>query len=132
MIIEHWVNAPSNKVIEHLTDIKKFCSVHPVIYKIIETESGELLIYERMPFFGISFFFNYPARIEKYKNQVLMSAVVKKLVHIQIDFIIEEREGKTKITETVHVKSFLPIRFLMNKVFKKQHRLLFKNIEMAN
>lgn len=36
----------------------------------------------------------------------------------------------TIIDETINFKSSLPIKFILEGIFKRQHNLLFKNIEL--
>jgi hypothetical protein len=58
-----------------------------------------------------------------------MKAVVKKLLHIQIDFKLSIEKDQTVIDEFISFKSLLPLAFMMRKVFKTHHQKLFQNIE---
>lgn len=73
----------------------------------------------------------HPAKVEGKlaTKQITISAVVKKMTHIKMHYLLENDNGKTKITETITLKSPLPIGLLMEKIFRKHHGELFKNIE---
>lgn len=131
MVLNYLVNKPLHEVSEYLNNPQKFCSVHPVIYKIEDKGKEGILIYEKMPFLFVPVKFRYPASIVKSGDAVVMKAVVMKIAHIHLDFKLEAVSGSTKILETVKVNCFLPIHFTMNRIFKKQHKLLFENIEKA-
>lgn len=44
-------------------------------------------------------------------------------------FQISISDNQTIIEEIIVFKSILPVKFIMSKIFKKQHNQLFKNIE---
>jgi hypothetical protein len=46
-----------------------------------------------------------------------------------MNFILKADPEYTIIDEEIHFKSPLPVKFIMQKVFKQQHEKLFKNIE---
>ncbi|MEO6303760.1 MAG: SRPBCC family protein [Bacteroidia bacterium] len=131
MMLTFHINKSPEIVKDYLTDMEKFVEVHPVIYKFENKGKNEYLIFERLEFLFIPVSFTYPAKIEldEKNNRVIMSAIVKKVIHINMHFDLEKKDGKTKITEVVMFRSFLPVNFLMERIFKKQHTKLFENIE---
>lgn len=70
----------SEFIYDHLTDMQKYVSVHPVIYKIDKLENDRYLVYETLKIAFIPISFKYPATIEKSlaDKSVLMKATVFK------------------------------------------------------
>ncbi len=130
MQLDHSIKKPVDHVYDYLTDVQKFVSVHPVIYKIEKLANNELLVYEKLKFLFIPIKFTYKATITGNRNlkTVVMLANVKGMAKIQMHFKLEDLSGQTKIKEVVEFKSFLPIKAIMQSVFKKQHQQLFQNI----
>jgi len=133
MKLKFTVNKPINAVIEYLTDTNKFVSVHPVITKLEPKGGDDYLVYETLKMGFIPFSFTYPVIIKSdtQKAVVTYNAIVKKMVKIEMNFQLSTSGNQTIIEETSTFKSFLPVKFIMSKIFKKQHELLFKNIEKA-
>lgn len=46
-------------------------------------------------------------------------------------FALKANNDFTIIEEEIKFKSLLPIKFIMESIFKKQHTQLFKNIELS-
>ena len=112
--------------------MQKFVSVHPVISQIDNIGNESYLIHETLKFGFIPFSFTYPVTIEKsttYKT-VNIQATVFKLTKIEMKFVLKADNDYTIIDEEILFKSPLPIKFIMESIFKKQHNQLFKNIEM--
>lgn len=65
------------------------------------------------------------------KNTVIIRAMVMKIMKIEITFKLKKETEYTIIEENIRFKSFLPVRSLMERIFKKQHTQLFKNIGMT-
>lgn len=119
--------------IEHyLYDMQKFVSVHPIISRIEPIDNNTYLFYETLTFVGIPFLFKYKTEISKKNNSIEMKANVLKLVKINIDFSFVVHGDHTIVEEYVKFDTFLPIKFILKKIFIKQHALLFKNIEQEN
>lgn len=127
------VKKPPHLVFDYLTDMQKFTSVHPVITKIAKTASDNYMVYETLRFGFIPFSFSYPIIIhsEPMKNTVIIRAMVMKIMKIEITFKLKKETEYTIIEENIRFKSFLPVRSLMERIFKKQHTQLFKNIGMT-
>ncbi len=119
-------------IFDYLTNVQKFVSVHPVIFQIDKTGNDRYLVYEKLKFGFIPFSFTYPATIEKNNIDkiVIIRATVMKVTKIVIKFVLITENDKTIIEENIKFKSPLPVKFIMQRIFRKQHCQLFKNIEM--
>jgi carbon monoxide dehydrogenase subunit G len=118
-------------VFEYLTDMQKFVSVHPVIYKIDNRGKDSYLVYETLKFGFIPFSFTYPVTIEKNSKDkiVLIRAIVMKLTKIEMKFVLKTDGYFTVVEENIQFKSPLPVKNIMQGIFRKQHTQLFKNIQ---
>ena len=121
-------------VFDFLTDMQKFVSVHPVISQIDHIGNESYLVHETLKFGFIPFSFTYPVTIEKcaLNKTVTIRANVFKLTKIEMKFVLKTDNGYTIIDEEILFKSPLPVKFIMEGIFKKQHDQLFKNIEMKS
>lgn len=119
-------------VFDYLTVMEKFVSVHPIITQIDDMGDDRYLVHETLKFGFIPFSFTYPVTIEKSTpdKTVTIRATVFKLTKIEMNFALKADNDFTIIDEEILFKSPLPINFIMESVFKKQHSQLFKNIEM--
>ncbi len=117
---------------DYLTDMQKFVSVHPVISKMDNTGQESYLVHETLKFGFIPFSFTYPATIEKNisDKKIVFRATVFKLTKIEMKFVLKTDNDFTIIDEEINIKSPLPVKFIMQSIFKKQHNQLFKNIEL--
>lgn len=111
--------------------MNRFQALHPVIYKIEHLSANKYRIYETLNFAWIPFSFTYPATVTTSDgpSQVLMNAVVMKLVNINIIFKLSAQNGITAVYEEIQFESILPLRFILERIFRKQHKLLFENME---
>jgi carbon monoxide dehydrogenase subunit G len=125
------LNKPIEEVFQCLTNADNFVKVHPIIYSMKPKPNGGFTVYERLKIAFINIDFTYPCTIASNSNEktITMKAVVKKMVHIQIDFKLSTQNGQTIVDEFITFKSLLPVAFVMSKIFKTQHRQLFSNIE---
>lgn len=126
------VHQASEIIFDCLTDMQKFVSVHPVISKIDRLSEKNYLVYETLKFGFISFTFTYPVTIEQDfdQKQVLIKATVMKITKIEMSFKLRQEKGFAIVNESILFKSPLPVKFIMQNIFKKHHNKLFKNIEM--
>ncbi len=131
MKISFRINKNINFVFEYLTDMQKFVSVHPVIFQIDNQSNNKYLAHEKLKLGFIPFSFTYPFTIEKFEleNKVTLIAIVFKITKIEIKFNLKADNNFTIIDEEINVESLLPIKFVMESIFKTQHNQLFKNIE---
>ncbi|MBK7882465.1 MAG: hypothetical protein IPJ81_00470 [Chitinophagaceae bacterium] len=113
--------------------MKKFVSVHPVITKIDTLGNNNYLVHETLKIGFIPFSFTYPVTIESndFDKSVIIRATVMKFTKIEMIFKLSSYNGLTKIDETINFNTFLPVKPIMQKIFRKQHQQLFKNIEQA-
>lgn len=133
MNLEFTVNKPLENVFSFLSDMKKFQSAHPVIHNIDYVSKNKYKIHETLKFAFIPFSFTYPATVtySNKRNQVVMEAIVKKLVHIRIEFNLTENNQTTLVKEEIQFKSILPVQFILKRIFQKQHKQLFENIKLS-
>jgi carbon monoxide dehydrogenase subunit G len=119
-------------VFDYLTDTQKFVSVHPVISRMDNTGKESYLVHETLKLGFITFSFTYPVTIEKSisDKRVVIRAIVFKLTKIEMKFLLKSDNDFTIIEEEINIKSPLPIKFIVQSIFKKQHIELFRNIEL--
>jgi hypothetical protein len=129
MKISFKVKKNSEFISQYLTDMQKFTSVHPIISRIDALGNNTYLFHETLTFAAIPFSFKYQTLVIERETEILMNANVLKLVKISITFEFIEEGEYTTVVEKVKFKTFLPIHFILKKIFIKQHTLLFKNIE---
>ncbi len=125
------LKSSSQKVFSILSDAKQFEKFHPVIFKIDDLGNDNYLIHETLKFLFIPITFIYPAKIlsNKEKGMVQMTAVVMKLVKVELNFLIKEFTTYTEVVEDIKINSWLPAHPIMMMIFKKQHGKLFLNID---
>ncbi|GAB2775498.1 hypothetical protein GCM10027275_18240 [Rhabdobacter roseus] len=121
-------------VFDYLTDMEKFVSVHPVISRIDRVQNGKYLVYETLKLGFIPFSFTYLVTIEKsqFDKTVIIRATVFKVTNIEMKFVLKADGDYTRIDEEIQFRSPLPVVFMMQRVFKKQHSQLFKNMEQMS
>lgn len=126
------INKNIDFTFDYLTDMQKFVSAHPVIFQIDNIGSESYLVHETLKFWFIPFSFTYPVTIEKNISgkKVVIRATVFKLTKIEMKFDLKTDNEFTIIDEEINFKSPLPIKFIMEGIFKTQHSQLFKNIEL--
>lgn len=117
-------------VFEYLTQPEKFVSVHPLIYKMTDLGGGNYKVFEKIRFGPLPYKFTYKANISTGQNdEITMKAVVAGMTKITMHFNLTASDDGTEITETVSIRSPLPIKRYMHNLLKEQHTKLFKNIE---
>jgi carbon monoxide dehydrogenase subunit G len=120
-------------IFDYLTDMQKFVSVHPVIFQMDKMGKESYLVHETLKFGLVSFSFSYPVVIEKndQNKTVIMKATVFKFTSIEMKFVLKVAGDSTLIEEEIQFTSPLPVKFLMERIFRNQHQKLFKNIELV-
>ncbi len=133
MILDHKIKKSTAFVFDYLTDMKKFVSIHPIIFKTDDLRDGNYKVYEKLKVLFIPYTFKYFAKVtgDPATKTVNIKAVVMKMTHLEMNFAITSEGEYSHIHETVTFKSPLPIKGFMQNVFKKQHKQLFLNIEKA-
>jgi carbon monoxide dehydrogenase subunit G len=119
-------------IFEYLTDMQKFVSVHPVITQIDKTGNDSYLVHETLNFGFIPFSFTYRISIEKnqFNQIIIIRGIVMKLTKIEMKFVLKQDMDFTLVEESIQIKSLLPVKSMMESIFRKQHHQLFKNIEL--
>jgi carbon monoxide dehydrogenase subunit G len=130
MLQTYKIKKSAEFIFEYLTDMRKFASVHPVISKIESLGQNKFLVYETLKLGFIPFSFAYPVSIESNKEQkkIVMHATVMKINKIEMIYDIKEDKGVSVVNEQINFKSILPIKFIMERIFKKQHAEFFENV----
>jgi len=117
-------------VFEYLTNMQRFASVHPVISKIEQINGNSFKVYETLQFGIIPFSFTYPVDVEQsnIESPIIFRATVFKITDVEMIFTLSSNGIHTIVHEQIKFKTPLPIKSLLQSVFKKQHNLLFENI----
>ncbi|MFK7920677.1 MAG: SRPBCC family protein [Bacteroidia bacterium] len=125
------VNNTPSEVFRYLSDMEAFVSVHQLIYRIDPIADGSYLIHEKLKIGPIPYRFTYPVMIhaDAKKGEVKMLAVIKKLIFVEMDFIILPSDGKTIVKEVVSIKSVLPVKPILKVVFAREHKKMFAKME---
>ena len=123
---------PLAEVFQYLTDMARFATVHPVIYRIDALGADRYRIHERMPI-GLPVRFTYPATVvgDVAAGTVQMDATVFGLVQISMRFQLTADGRRTNIREDVAFRSWLPVRAVLERTFRRLHAELFAAIERA-
>lgn len=131
MILKFKIDKSPKLVYDYLTDMTKFVRVHPVITKIDKIGDTEYLIHETLKLGFLPLNFTYPVSIDQnsVEKTVEMNAIVMKLTKIKLKFSITPEDEFTIIEEKISIKSMLPIKSILQSIFRKQHKILFQNIE---
>lgn len=131
MEIEFALHKDPKQVIGYLADMQLFATIHPLIYKVEDRGDGSCRVYERFPLKLLPIPFTYPARVEvDYgKSRVVMNARVFGLTDIEIVFVVKHHNEGTIVSESVTFDTPLPISGILERVFRKYHTQLFRNID---
>ncbi|HMQ74495.1 MAG TPA: SRPBCC family protein [Flavobacteriales bacterium] len=129
------IQASPDHVVEHLAMPHLFASVHPLIERMEPLPGGRVRARERMMIgpWRTPLRFGYIAIIETdpAERTVRMSADVFGMARLRFTFRVRPQGSASLVMERAEVNSFLPIRGLMNGIIRKQHAILFANIERA-
>ena len=131
LVLTFEVKKPIETVFENLTDMQKFVSFHPVIDKIELISGNTYRVHETLKFGFIPVKFRYLVVINSNPNEktVEMQATVLKFTKIEMNFVLKSVGDFTNITESIHFKSPFPLARIMRRIFKKQHQILFENMD---
>ncbi len=120
-------------VFHYLTDMDKFVSVHPLIYKIDKLDHHNYKIFEKVKFGLLPYSFNYIACIKNdAENRKVGITATIKWVKMNMTFTVKPHEIGTEVVEVFQIETRLPVIGYMQKLIKDQHAQLFKNIEQDN
>ncbi len=130
MNLKYKINQSPNLIYDCLSDMTTFVSLHPVITKMRKKDTHTYKVYEtiRVGFLPLSF--TYAATIygSREKGHIRMQARVMGMTEVDMAFDIQEVLGGSIVFEEIQVKSFLPVKSQLEKLFRDQHALLFENI----
>ena len=118
-------------VFRFLSEADLFVTVHPVIYNMELIGPNTYRVYEQTQFGFLKYAFTYEAEVipDTIQKTVQINAVVKKHTTIGMFFHIRPGNHGTIVEERVDIRSPLPIRGFMEKFIRKQHNIMFENIE---
>ena len=133
MILTFKTKKSAEVAFAYLTDMQKFVTVHPIIYKIEKIKDNTYLVYETLPILFLPFSFTYTITLasDSQTKTVIIQATVLKINKIKMVFMITGGSDFTTIQEEINFQTPLPVKLLMRRIFKKQHEQLFKNIDSA-
>jgi carbon monoxide dehydrogenase subunit G len=129
LVLTFEVKKPIETVFENLTDMQKFVSFHPIIDKIERISDNNYRVHETL---GFGFRFEYFVAINPNLSEktVEMKATVLKFTKIEMNFVLKSIDGFTRITECIDIKSPFPVKRIISRIFKKQHQILFENMNL--
>ncbi len=132
LILTFQVKKPIETVFENLTSMQKFVSFHPIIDKIEPISGNKYRVKETLRFGFIPVTFQYFVTINSNLNEktINMMATVLKFTKIEMNFVLKSVGSITVITESMHFKSTFPVKGIMSRIFKKQHQILFENMNL--
>jgi carbon monoxide dehydrogenase subunit G len=121
---------PVDEVIGVLGSMQRFGEVHPIIQRIEPCGDQDYLVHETVSFGPIPYSFTYPVvvYVDRDTASVRIEATIQRITRMKLDFKVEPDGAGSKITETVEIRSPLPIKGYLLKLVRTQHSQLFKNI----
>lgn len=133
MLMQFKINRPLLHVLEHLSIAELIVRTHPIIFAVEHIIDHKYLIKETAPIGPFKRTFSYEAEIlsQPERGYVKIIAKINKLVLLNMEFTLSETFGVTHISESVSIKSALPISGLLKKTVEKQHKIWFENIAIS-
>lgn len=128
------VSKSPRQVFSYLADMNRFAEVHPVIERIKVLSDNKYLVFERMNFGPIPFKTKYPLTVQsdEQKMWIHYHAVISGIAHLFLDITLTGDDTRCEVKETIHTRSPVPVAFIVNPIFRKQHAILFENIDHAS
>ncbi len=129
--LRYQLKASAQFVFDYLSNMDKFVAIHPLIQKMEQVGLNEYLVHESIQVGLLPFRFTYPANVasDRTEMKVVMCATVMRLTKIQMDFDIYPNGDHCSVSEVVTLTTWLPIRFILKRLFQSQHNKLFANLE---
>jgi carbon monoxide dehydrogenase subunit G len=126
------VNKSIDFVFKYLTNMDMFSSVHPVITQIDNIRNNEYLVHETLKFGWVPISFTYPVTIKENQidNVIIIDAIILSIVKMNMTFTLKSEGSSTIVYERIIIKSFLPVKSRIRSIVKKQHVMLFKNMNV--
>lgn len=133
MRLHHQLNKTAEQVFDTLTNAQKFVAAHPVITKMQVIGKDKYLVWETLQLGFIPCPCKYAATVvgDSETQKVVMRAKVMKINRIEINLSVEANGTGCVVREEITFRSPLPIKRSMEKIFRKHHTQLFKNIDSA-
>lgn len=124
------INKPVETVLEYLTNMDQFVLVHPVITGIDHIKGNNYLVHEtlRILFIPLAFTYTVSVQSDVSKNSVLISAMVMGKTAIEMKYVLTGSTSDTMVNETIFFYAPFPVKWMLKKIFRKQHAALFRNI----
>jgi carbon monoxide dehydrogenase subunit G len=131
MLLQFKIKKPIGTVFVYLSDMQKFVTAHPIIWKIDDKGNDNYLVHEKLKVGFLPISFTYPAIVKgnKQNNSINIKATVMKLTKVEMNFTLTAEGEYTHIKEETTFTSALPVQKTLEKIFTEQHTLLFQNIE---
>lgn len=132
MQLSFQLNKPAHFVFDHLSDMQKFCSIHPIISKIEPKGENNYLVFETLKIAFIPFSFTYKANVQSdvSKMNIIIKAKISGGTRVEMNFTINKQtENSCSVAESISFRSWLPVKWMMKRIFKEQHTQLFRNME---
>ena len=130
--MEHTVqiNQQYDVVFDYLTDMQKYQSLNPAVIKVVDLGNGKYTVHKRLKFVFIPYYFSFPMALtsDEDKLSINMVATIGWLNRLEVGFRMIPMSNYTIVEEIVTWKSLIPIGYLLENSIKKQHKILFKNI----
>jgi carbon monoxide dehydrogenase subunit G len=125
------LTADPQAVFRYLSQPELFVKVHPVVYKMEPLGDQRYKVFEKMKFSLFQFSFTYEAVVksDSIQRNVDIAAVVRKHTKIEMLYVVKPGNHGTIVEEEVNIKSPLPIRRFMEKFIRRQHNIMFENID---
>ena len=128
---EFTVSGAPDEVYAILSDPDRFTAVHPLIHRMRPLGDDHFMVTEYMPLGPVRIPFRYPARITKDPASLGVSirAVVHYAIRIDMDIHVRSQAPGSQVKETIRIRSWMPGAPFLANFIRKQHALLFQNLE---
>lgn len=124
-------NKAQKIILAVLSDMQRFAAVHPIIQRIDALGGDQFRVHETVRFGLIPYSFTY--RVERTMDPALpsvrMRATIQGMTTLDMEFMVVPNGSGSLITETVEIRSALPIKGYLRRLLREQHTQLFRNID---
>jgi len=122
--------APAS-VLAVLADMQRFAAVHPIIQRIVPLGGARYRVHETIRFGPIPYSFTYPVEltVDHALPRVRILATIQGMTTMDMEFMVAPKGSGSQITETVEIRSPLPIKGYLLRLLREQHAQLFRNID---
>jgi carbon monoxide dehydrogenase subunit G len=118
-------------VLAVLADMQRFAAVHPIIQRIVPLGGDRYRVHETVRFGPIPYSFTYPVEltVDHALSSIRIRATIQGLITMDMRFMVAPKGNGSRITETVEIRSPLPIKGYLLRLLREQHAQLFRNID---